>query len=172
MRKTAFRFIAAGGMAAALALGLTAGAAGTASAVTASSVRADATCHETSCVGHDPVIYGCSVSNTTEKGNGFAAVWGEFSNNCDAKWAQGQLTPQSLQNGYTMQVAISTNDGSEYMCVPGPSNTGMPKEFCNSYDGASSVAYTDMVDGHLAATAIVYVYNTFHHQIDQITVPI
>ena len=75
-----------------------------------------------------------------------------------------------MQNHDTMEVAIGTDDNpeSEFMCVPGPSDTGQSDEYCTGHDGASSVAYTDMVYGHLPATAIVYVYGPTGHQIDQI----
>jgi hypothetical protein len=168
MRKTASRLIAAGMTAAVLTLGLTASA-----AITASSALAGPYCHGTSpsCVGHDPVIYSCVISHTNRSpSDSYATVWGEFSNNCDSKWAEAQLTPQSVKNGYTMQFLISTDDGTQLSCTPGPSNTGNWKEYCNGYDGASTVGWTDMVDGHKAATAYVYVFNSLGRFIHQIQV--
>jgi hypothetical protein len=71
-----------------------------------------------------------------------------------------------------MDVAIATNDGTEFMCYPGPSDTGQPKEYCTGNYGGPSIAFTDMVYGQKSATAIVYVYNVRGRQIAQITVPI
>lgn len=185
MRKTASRLIAPGVMAAALTLALTVGAVTAASARVAAppapSAPASLTCHGASCVGHDPRTYGCAVSYTTERGNGFATVWGRFSNNCDSKWARGQLTPQSLRLHRTMVVYIITTNAigtREFMCFPTLfANLGESTEPCIPsppfrYYGGSSVAFTDMVNGHKGAIAEVTVFDRFGDPVDTITVPI
>jgi hypothetical protein len=174
MRKSASRRIGSGVVAAVLTLGLTTGA------VTAAgpSALASVTCHGASCVGHDPRIYGCSVSHTTEHGNGFATVWGRFSNNCDAKWARGQLTPQSLRLHRTMVVVIGADVDREFMCFPTLfPNLGESQEPCVPsppfhYYGGSSIAFTDMVNGHLQANAAVVVYDANNNPVDTIEVSI
>jgi hypothetical protein len=47
----------------------------------------------------------------------------------------------------------------EYMCYPGPGNTGSLTEYCSgaTYDGSLWI-YSDMVDGTNTATARVFVY--------------
>lgn len=178
MRKIASRLIVAGLTATALTFGLTASVVTTASAAVASrpaaATLAGPTCHGTSpsCIGHDPATYGCVISATKESANSFGTVWEQFSNNCDAKWAWGQLTPRSIQNGYKFETAIGTSDNTQYMCAPGPRDTGSFFEYCTGYDTGSAVATTDMVDGHKPATAFVYVFNANGVGVDELTATI
>jgi len=175
MRKTASRLIAAGLTAAALTLGLTVGAVTTASAA-ATAPQAPAalggpSCHDASCHGHDPSLYvgpdgqGCTASTVTaEKANGFVAVWNRYSNDCDANWGRAQLTPQSVRNGYSMQVVTTTTDSDlqhEHMCYPSTqNNVGSFDEQCDKGTyGGGAVVYTDMVDGTNVATACATVYS-------------
>jgi hypothetical protein len=130
------------------------------------------------CHGLDPYGQGCPISSTktsTPSQSAYVTVWNEYSFNCDANWAQGQLTPTARAVGDSFQLAASTTDrygNKEFMCVPGPSNTGALTEYCYGYNiGGSGVAWTDMVDGHNVADAIGYVYNAAHRLIQTVVVP-
>jgi hypothetical protein len=178
MRKTASRLIAAGLTVAALTLGLTASAVTTASA-TVTATRAPTAlataCHDASCHGRDPVIWGCLPSTSTvENANSFVAVWNDYSGSCDANWGQAQLTPQSVRNHYSMLLETKTTDSDghrEFMCVPSLSNNvGALTELCDDgTDFSGGVAYTDMVDGTNVATVCALVYsNPNNPPIDQV----
>lgn len=143
-----------------------------------------ATCYGASCAGHDPVIYGCSASHTVSaaaKLNGvtLATIQNRFSSGCDTNWGRAQLSPAGLQARDSIVVDVLAQDRNginEYMCYPGPSNTGHLQENCycpnlsfcpSSTYGGSNWAYTDMVDGKNLATARVFVYNSSGQWITQ-----
>lgn len=136
-----------------------------------------ATCYGASCAGHDPAIYGCSVTHTVSaaaqlNGVTLATVENRYSGGCVTNWGRAQLSAAGLQAGDSIVVDVYAQDRNgvnEYMCYPGPSNTGQLQENCNcpnlsfcpsgTYRG-SSWAYTDMVDGDKLATARIFVYNS------------
>jgi hypothetical protein len=127
-----------------------------------------ASCSGYSCHGHDPVVYGCSASSTTTanaKVNGtvVATVQNRYAGNCNANWVRGQLTQAGVNDHYWIVVDIYTTDShgtNEYMCYPGPNNTGNLNEYCSgsTYGGNTQFIYSDMVDGTNTATARVFVY--------------
>jgi hypothetical protein len=128
------------------------------------------------CHGLDPYAHGCTISTPVPDYTTYVTIWNEYSANCDANWAQGQLTAQARANGDSFQLAASTTDrygNTEFECVPGPSNTGSLTEYCydNSYITGSGVAWSDMVDGHNVADAIGYVYNSRHKLIATVVQP-
>jgi hypothetical protein len=130
-------------------------------------------CYADTCHGHDPVIYNCSVSSTASSSDANVTVWRRWSGNCDASWARAQLSAAAISNGYTMEVAASTTNRygqDEFMCYPGPSNTGALNEYCTGTYGGSLPAYTDMVDSKNLVTAIAYIYNRLGRFIDQVVV--
>jgi hypothetical protein len=171
MRQTVFRLLASGTMAATLALGLTAAAAG-AAVTTGAQPAITRTCHGYSCHGHDPVRYRCSVSSTTSTSDHLVTLWNRYSFNCNANWGRARLKPVALLLGDRMQVFISTTDSKgkfESMCYPGPSDTGHIEEDCTGAYRGSLPAYTDMVDGTNVAWATVLVYNG-NSVVDNLTV--
>jgi len=128
-------------------------------------------CWALSCVGHDPVVYGCTVSTTTTNtvqlnGVVLATIWNRYSSNCRTNWGRGQLSQAALNLHYKMDVSITTNNDSEGeyegMCYPGPSDKGTKLESCAGYPpyGGPLPAYTDMVDGVRETTADVAVYDS------------
>lgn len=143
-----------------------------------------ATCFGASCAGHDPALYNCSATHTVSavaqvNGVTLATVENRFSSGCDSNWGRAQLSAAGLQAGDSLVVdvfALDRNGVNEYMCYPGPSNTGRTQESCTctnlsfcpsgTYHG-SSWAYTDMVDGKNVATARVFVYNSSGQWITQ-----
>ena len=161
MRHTAIRLLTSGLLASALVLGLAVTSAN--AAVTAQAqLGVAATCYGFTCHGHDPVKYGCSISSTTSTSDNLVTLWNRYSASCNANWARAQLSPVALLLGDSMEVQVSTTDshGSfEYMCYPGPSDTGQLQEYCTGHYGGSSAAYTDMVDGTNLATATAYVFS-------------
>jgi len=114
---------------------------------------AAAGCWGAACAGHDPVLYGCSVSSTTTQtgsisGVQVVTVWNRYAANCNANWARAQLTTAAINAGYTMKVFADTTVAPlQSMCFPGPSNTGQSTEACTGSYGGGSIVYTDMVDG-------------------------
>jgi hypothetical protein len=126
------------------------------------------TCFGYSCHGHDPVVYGCSASSTTTayasvSGTAVAEVQNRYAGNCNSNWVRGALTSAGVSRGYWIVVDVSTVDShgtSEYMCYPGPNNTGALNEYCSgsTYGGNTTFIYSDMVDGTNTATARVFVY--------------
>jgi hypothetical protein len=93
-----------------------------------------------------------------------ATLWNRYSSNCNANWARVQLTSAGLSAGDSFIVSIQTTDSKgagEFMCFPGPSNTGQMIEDCSEIQyGGSLPAYTDMVDGTNLTTATLYVYDS------------
>jgi hypothetical protein len=135
---------------------------------TAASASA-ASCSGYSCHGHDPNVYGCSVSSTASapanfNGTQVATVYNRYSQNCNANWGRGQLTQAGLNAHDSIIVDVFTTDSHgthEYMCYPGPNNTGALTENCSGATyGGSAAIFSDMVDGTNTATADVYVYNS------------
>ena len=75
----------------------------------------------------------------------------------------GQLTSAGVNDHYWIVVDIYTTDShgtNEYMCYPGPNNTGNLNEYCSgsTYGGNTQWIYSDMVDGTNVTTARVFVY--------------
>lgn len=135
------------------------------------SASASLSCKAYSCHGRDPSknYYNCvaSVGSTksatayNSRGVALATVKNIYSYGCVANWAQGQLTQAGLNAGDVIFVDIYTTDSQghyEYMCIPGPSNTGNLKENCSGFYGGSQLLYTDMVDGTNVTTAEVSVW--------------
>jgi hypothetical protein len=135
-----------------------------------------ASCYGFSCHGYDPASTGCNKYYSTykETDGALASVVNWYSTGCNANWAQGWLSASAYAAGDSMIVYATTTDShnpplSEYMCYPGPGNTGKLDEFCNGvYRGTSaSPAYTDMVDGTNMTQAIVIVYDHAGNYITQ-----
>ena len=169
MVKTASRIIGSGLVTAALTLGLTTATASAAvAAPQAHSAVVSKTCWDTSCIGHDPQVYGCSASSTTTVQNAYAILWNRYSGNCDTNWGRAQLKALALNDHFSMDVAIQTADKKEFMCVPGPSDTGQMNEYCNGSYGGPNISWTDMVDGSQLTTAFVYIYNALGRQLTQL----
>jgi hypothetical protein len=117
-------------------------------------------CWSYSCVGHDPDVYGCSWDTYV---NGYAVDSGYhtlanltnwYSNSCHTNWVAASLTQYSLDRGYKMYLKIQTTDTNghiEYMCYPGPSDTGALQEWCSNYPysgyGGPYLSWGDMVEG-------------------------
>lgn len=80
---------------------------------------------------------------------------------CEDNFAMGTLTSAGLKARDSFEIVIQATDvngHNEYMCYPGPSNTGSITEFCDgSAYGGSGNAWTDMVDGTHVTTANIYV---------------
>jgi hypothetical protein len=116
-------------------------------------------CSLYSCVGHDPVHYGCSGDATTstswvlqdDSGNILATLWKRLSAKCNAYWARAQLTTAAAQAGNSYDILAITNDSRDDLeseCFPGPSDTGNLVEDCtNIYFGytGTDVSWSDMV---------------------------
>jgi hypothetical protein len=134
-------------------------------AATPTALAADAPCQGSSCAGRDPALTGCNqypvIRQPTpvmdQLGLVTLRIWSSAT--CNAKWAQAILSPTALADGYYLSVNIDTTDAAgtdEFMCFPGPSNTGLTHEGCGvPYYKGSDYAYTDMVDGTNTATAEV-----------------
>ena len=88
-----------------------------------------------------------------------------YRGNCDTNWGRAQLKTLALNDHFSMDVAIQTADKKEFMCVPGPSDTGQMNEYCNGNYGGPNIAWTDMVDGQQLTTAYVYIYNALGHEL-------
>jgi Protein of unknown function (DUF2690) len=152
----------------AAAITLAAGFAVLGSAGSASAATPAANCSGYSCHGHDPVVYGCTASSTTTanasvSGTVVATVQNRYASNCNANWVRGQLTSAGVSRHYWIVVDITTTDShgtGEYMCYPGPNNTGNLNEFCSgsTYGGNTTFIFSDMVDGTNTATARIFVY--------------
>jgi hypothetical protein len=142
-------------------------------AISASAVS----CTGYACVGHDPLKYGCSISVTATtdayyNGVQVAWLWNRYSKACNANWSEAQLTTAGLNAGDSLTTDIwtmDTNGNYEFMCFPGPSNTGTNPENCSSCSygacsttGNGNFIYTDMVDGTKSTTAGVVVLNSGH----------
>jgi hypothetical protein len=127
-------------------------------------------CYAGTCQGHDPSAYGCSTDSITgpvyvySGSTRLATLYNRYSIGCKANWATAQLTSAAISAGDRIYVSIKTTVGTlEFMCYPGPSNTGNRLEDCsgfpdNGYNGPYQ-AYTDMVDGTYWTVAVVCVYN-------------
>ena len=145
------------------------GAAASAATMTHSRPAVTATCSGTGCIGRDPVTYNCSISASKQVNDPSVTVWIRSSAGCAAKWGRAQLTGTALSNGWTMEVAVFNS--ADFMCYPGPSNTGDPNEYCTGTYGGSLPAYTDMVaSAQGTATAIAYLYNRFGKYIREVSV--
>ena len=120
-------------------------------------------CFGFSCHGHDPNVEGCSVASTTQSSSSLAIVQNRFSSNCKSNWARGALTQTGLNNGDGIQVIIETQDSQghfEFMCFPGPNNTGALIENCSgALYRSTTFAFTDMVDGTNITEAFVDVFD-------------
>jgi len=163
MRHAAFRLLAPGVMTAALTLtlGLTATAAG-AAVTTPARPASTQTCHGFTCHGRDPLTYHCSIWTTTSASDKLVTLWNRYSLNCNTNWARAKLSPLALVLGDSMEVKITTVDSKgkfEFMCYPGPSNTGRLLETCTGHYRGVLPAYTDMVDGTNLTWANAYVYH-------------
>jgi hypothetical protein len=119
-------------------------------------------------------VYGCTASSTVTVpvkvgSTQVATLWNRYASNCNANWGRAQLTSAGLSAHDTFIVDVFTNDSRgtfEYMCYPGPDNTGEIEELCSGATyGGSAQAFTDMVDGTNTTTADVYVYNSSGTQI-------
>jgi hypothetical protein len=121
------------------------------------------TCSGYGCHGRDPYGAGCPISSTKMATSSLVTVWNRYSIGCNANWAEAQLTAAAVNAHDTMWVYISTTDNRgnyEFMCYPGPSNTGALVEGCtNPRYGGSLLAWTDMVDGTNLTTACADIYN-------------
>jgi hypothetical protein len=131
-----------------------------------STPAAASTCSGSTCVGRDPVTYGCAATSTKTAtafigSDAVATVWNRYSLGCNANWARGQLTALGVSRHYTIQVRVWVNAPYQSMCFPGPSNTGSSQENCYPLPGygGSSMVYTDMVDGSYKTYAAVNVYD-------------
>jgi hypothetical protein len=127
-------------------------------------------CYSYSCVGHDPQVYGCSwdtwVRNYAHDSSGttVATITNWYSYNCHTNWGAASLTAAALNAGHTMYVEVTTVDTHgvrEFMCYPGPSDTGQTWEGCTNYPysgyGGPYLAWTDMVEGTNVTQAAVIV---------------
>ena len=124
---------------------------------------ASPTCYGYSCHGHDPNVYGCTVSSETfayyySGRTLMATLTNKYSIKCDANWVQGQLSADAVSLGWNFAIAITTTDSKgtgEVMCWGGPgsyNNTGQLGEPCVNLgpvynDSSTNPAWTDMVDG-------------------------
>jgi hypothetical protein len=174
--KTILRVIVTATLAVGLPLGLMTATASASS--TRPPVGINSSCYGYGCHGLDPYGEGCSISSTVAsppQSSTLVKVWNEYAYNCDANWAQGQLTAAAIAAGDSFQLAAATTDrygNKEFECVPGPSGTGSLTEYCYNYAiGGSGVAWSDMVDGQNVADAIAYVYNSRHKLIQTVVVP-
>jgi hypothetical protein len=172
MHKALKRIVFTGLLAATLPLGLLATTA-SAATVTQAHVTPSASCYGYWCHGHDPIVYNCSVSSTRSTSDGLMTLWNRYSANCNANWGRAQLSASARNAGYTLQVGIFTVDShgqGEWMCYPGPSDTGSLAEYCNGSYGGSLVLYSDMVDGTNLASAEAFVFNSSGQEIDYLQV--
>ena len=126
-----------------------------------------ATCKGYTCHGRDPVIYSCAISSSQSGSDDLVTLWLRQSVGCNSYWARAQLSAKAIADHYTMEVAVDSTDvkgQEEYMCYPGPGNTGDLREYCTGNYGGPLPAYTDMVDGsYTVALAIVYVFTPSGH---------
>lgn len=138
-----------------------------ASAATAAPAIPLVSCSGYTCHGHDPFVYNCSKESSTSvpvyyNGTQLATLVNWYGH-CNGNWSQGQLTSAGHSAGDSFIIDISTTDSRgnfEYMCYPGPNNTGALDEYCSgSTYGGSAVAWTDMVDGTHITYSDIYVYN-------------
>jgi hypothetical protein len=130
-------------------------------------------CSSSGCVGHDPNYEGCDWNSVNyalyrdTDGAPIANVWNYYSYNCVANWAEASLTAAGKDRGFGLRVMIRTASG-QYMCSPGPDNTGQWVEACysGSYYYGTDFAWTDMVDGALLTHAEVCVTKPDWHGAD------
>lgn len=129
-----------------------------------SAAPAVAACSGYSCHGLDPIAQGCSATSTTGNSGSLVAVQNRYSQGCNANWARAELTQQGYNNGDQFIVWIDTTDSHgnwEFMCYPGPSNTGQLVEACSGAKiHATGWWYTDMVDGTNVTHACVDLYDS------------
>lgn len=134
-----------------------------------------ATCKGDTCAGHDPNVYGCGRSSSTSAnaasgGHTLATLVNWYSSGCNSNWSQGTLTSYAVSQHDTEIITIDTSDsdGYEFMCYPGPDNTGSDTEDCYGYGyGGSATAWTDMVNGTDVTYSVIYVYNSSGTEIAQ-----
>ncbi len=96
-------------------------------------------------------------------------LWNRYSSGCRSNWARAQLSSAAVGAGYKLQIAIATKDSrgvNEYICYPGPSNTGLTYVACTSSYTGSSIIYGDMVDGTNLTQAFAEVFNSAGALID------
>jgi hypothetical protein len=117
-------------------------------------------CSGVTCIGHDPDVEGCASSSITSAAaysgsTKLANLWNKFSAACDANWSSAQLTSAAINSGDRLFVEITTidrNGNEDFMCYPGPDNTGNTLESCWGYPNygycCAGYPYTDMVDGY------------------------
>lgn len=144
-------------------------------------------CYGLSCHGHDPYLYGCTISS--QKFSYYysgrtlmATVTNDYSYVCDANWAQAQLSSYAVSLGWNFLVEAEGYDTEsppfyETMCYDGPgslSNTGERFEACPNQnnppmqDSWTNPTWTDMVDGHLLTHAIMNVWDAHGNLIVQL----
>lgn len=146
-----------------------------------------ASCYGLNCHGHDPYLYGCTISS--QKFDYYysgrtlmATVTNDYSYACDANWAQMQLSSDAVSLGWNFMVEIEGYDTEnppfyETMCYDGPgslSNTGERFEACPIQNNApfkdswTKPTWTDMMDGHLLTHADVNLYDAYGNLIVQL----
>jgi hypothetical protein len=131
------------------------------------SASASTGCSGFSCHGHDPFVYNCGYytpdSAGAYSGNTELAVLKNWYGHCNANWSEGYLTSAGLAAHDSIIITIDTTDSRgdyEFMCYPGPDNTGALVENCSGATyGGSSTAWTDMVDGTNITQSFIYVYH-------------
>lgn len=118
---------------------------------------ASAGCTGACLAGRDPVASNCAASSYVQDsikdtaGHVWGTLWDKYSSGCGTNWSVAVLTQDAVNHGYSIFVDVSTvdrNGAGEYMCYPGPSNTGALNEHCSGqhYSG-TAYTWTDMVDG-------------------------
>lgn len=172
-----------GGLLATLAVLITPLAAVTAAPAAPASA---AGCYGLSCHGHDPYLYGCTISSQKfayyySGRTLMATVTNDYSYVCDANWAQMQLSSYAVSLGWNFQVMIEGYDTAnppfyETMCYAGQgslSNTGRNFEACPNQnapynDSWTNPTWTDMMDGHLLTHADVNLWDANGNLIAQL----
>ncbi|MFD8479467.1 hypothetical protein [Kitasatospora sp. NPDC059673] len=129
-------------------------------------------CWASSCAGRDHGAVGCWATDVKtayviRDGVQLATVWNDYSSSCKANWSAAQLTQAARNAGYRLYVDIQTTDSNgarEFMCYPGPDNTGSLVEACTDwpYSGysGSGAPWTDMIDGTNVTAARAYVFDS------------
>src|ERR1022692_3386242 len=125
-------------------------------------------CYGYTCHGHDPVIFGCPASSTVTvpvkyNGTQVATLYNRYSSYCNANWGRAQLSTAGYAAHDSFLVEVDTTDSLghyEFMCYPGPANTGHLTEPCTGTYAGNLAAYCDMVDGTHSTTAAVQVFDS------------
>lgn len=133
----------------------------------AASSASAASCSGYTCHGHDPFVYNCgyytSVSKNVPATGTTLAVLTNWYGHCNANWTQGYLTQAGLNAHDTLYITIDTGDSrgnTEFMCYPGPDNTGQLIEDCaGPRYGGPYTAWTDMVDGTNLTYSVLAIYD-------------